>query len=291
MNTYTQNFMKKAATLAMVACILTIGFSGCKKAEELTALFDQSSVDNTTAEAQFNDLNDVSSDAMSSQGKFLVGEDKNNTAPERGGAFRNCGNVTIDVPTKTITVDFGTGNTTACNDGKIRNGKIIITYTDKYMTPGSVITTTPQNYTVNGNKVEGTKTVTCVTTDLAQPKHRMQVSNGKVTFLTGESTTWTTDKVRTWTTGAADQDKTNDVWTFTGSGSGTNRKGNAYTWLITQALVVKSACFASGIYKPVAGEIKVTASGSDKIINYGSGICDKTVTVTVGGRTFTFNAD
>jgi hypothetical protein len=286
MKTYTQNLMKK---VAVVACIFAVSFSSCKKNDDVASSYDQSSVDNTSAETQFNDLNDISSDAMSNQGQFLVGQDAN-TATERGGTFRNCATVSNDLATKTITVDFGI-NTSACTDGKIRNGKIIITYTGKYMTAGSVITIVPQNYTVNGVKVEGTKKVTCTTTDPLQPKHTIEVTGGKLTFLTGETATWEGNRVRTWTVGSADSDKTNDVWTVTGSGSGTNRKGTTYTWLITQAVTIKSACFASGIFKPVSGEIKITSSGSDKVINYGTGTCDKTVTVTVGGRTFVFNAD
>ncbi|MDW8297567.1 MAG: hypothetical protein RMJ97_11855, partial [Raineya sp.] len=157
----------------------SMAFVGCRNKKE--PLFDQSAVDNAQADAQFNDLDNIVSDVMIENNNNLrtTGED----IEERTLRFRNCGTVTINTATKTIVIDFGTGTT--CNDGRTRRGKIIITYTGRYMTPGSVITTTTQDYFVNDVKVEGVKVVTNVTQPGQVPTHTISVRNGKLTFPDG----------------------------------------------------------------------------------------------------------
>src|SRR6202012_2249016 len=69
-------------------------------------------------------------------------------------------NISLDTTSNTrkIVVDFGTGTT--CKDGKVRSGQIIATWTGPYRATGTMITITFNNYTINGDKVTGTKTVT-----------------------------------------------------------------------------------------------------------------------------------
>ncbi len=66
----------------------------------------------------------------------------------------DCATVTHDEENKTVTIDFGDG----CEGphGRIRSGKIVITYTDRRLIPGAVRTITLENFAVDSVQVEGT---------------------------------------------------------------------------------------------------------------------------------------
>ena len=73
------------------------------------------------------------------------------------------------------------------------------------------------------------------------------------------------------------------MYLITGAGSGVNRNSVPYTVSITNALRVEMDCpFIT------QGTVQITPTGRPaRIIDYGSGACDGTFTVTVNGQTFT----
>jgi hypothetical protein len=267
--------MKKLVlTFASALLVGSIALTSCDKQKE--AIFDQSAVDNATADAQFNDLDNITTEAMISQESQLGVRE---VSGERTSNFRGCGTYTFNTSTKTMTIDFGTGVT--CNDGKTRKGKLIITYTGRYMTPGSVITTTTDNYYVNNVKVEGRKTVTNVTQQGGNPKHTVVVADGKLTYADGSTFTWTTNRTREWLSGSGDLNFTNDVWSITGDASGVNRKGKSFVANITNPIIIKAECFATSGRMPVQGTYSVVAENASKTVDFGTGACDRTITVTI----------
>lgn len=275
-----KNLVPFGTTLLLTAGLL---LSSCNKQKE--ALFDQSAYDNAVADAQFNDLDNMVSDLMNSNSDQLrtTGEG----ISERTSRFRNCGTVTINSETKTILVDFGTG--TVCNDGKTRSGVIRITYTGRYMDPGSVITTTPENYFVNNVKVEGTKVVTNITQPNQPTTHSVVVNNGKLTFPDNTTYTWQTNRVRVWQQGQGDLNPFNDVIQITGTASGVNKHGKSFTAEITTPLIIKTECWQQRIRKPVSGVYVVTSENAQKTVDFGDGTCNRTVTVTITNLgTFSF---
>jgi len=278
--------MKNVSIFLFAALMSGLSLIGCKRDKE--ALFDQSAFDNATADAQFNDLDNVISDLMMSNNDQLRTNGEGIDA--RTTRFRNCGTVTINTETKTILVDFGTGTT--CNDGRTRSGKLRITYTGRYMDAGSVITTTPEEYFVNGVKVEGTKIVTNVTQPNQPTTHTIVVNNGKLTFTDNTTFNWQTNRVRVWQQGQGDLNPYNDVFQITGTASGVNRRGKNFTAEITVPLIVKTECWLQGIRKPVSGVYVVTSENVQKTVDFGNGNCDRNVTVTINNnRTFTFTVE
>lgn len=248
---------------------------GCQRQKD--ALFDQSAVDNATVDAQFNDLDNVTSDVMLENDNDLGLRGGVN---ERTTRFRNCGTVDINTVTKTITIDFGTGTT--CTDGRTRRGKIVITYTGRYLQAGSIITTTPVDYYVNNVKVEGVKTVTNITEPGGNPKHSVRVREGKLTYSDGTTLTWITDRVREWQSGSNTPFVfSDDVWSIKGTASGVNRRGKAFASEITSPLIVKAACFTESGRFPVQGVYTVTGENTSKTVDFGTGNCDRNVTVTI----------
>lgn len=273
-------------TLSFLTALLlgSLVLVSCNRQKE--DLFDQSAFDNASADAQFNDLDNLVSDFMNSNNDQL--RTTGSETAERTTRFRNCGTTTIDTAAKTILIDFGTGTT--CNDGRTRSGKIRITYTGRYMTPGSVITATPEDYFVNNVKVEGIKTITNITQEGQPTTHRVVVNNGRLTFSDNTTFSWQANRVRVWQQGQGDLNPFNDIFQITGTASGVNRRGKNFTAEITTPLILKTECWLQGIRKPVSGVYVVTAENSQKTVDFGNGTCDRTVTVTfANGRSFSFS--
>jgi hypothetical protein len=191
-------------------------------------------------------------------------------------------NSTPDKPMGTITIDFGSG----CQDnhGKTRKGMIIITYSGRRFTPGSIITTTFKDYYRNDVQVEGTHSISNIASTLLDyPKFQIVITGGKLTFPDGRTATREQNMTREWQRGA---NPLTDKWVVTGSASGSNKNGRSYTMEITTPLVYSSACrFSDQVFIPVEGVKHLVVESKDITIDYGDGTCDNKVTVTVNGTT------
>ncbi len=264
----------------------------CKKDEEVNATDNVVEVQ-IDAEAEFNDLDDFAIDFMANNDATLFPPTREGAeALERSIRFRNCADVTVDLEERRIEVDFGANaQSQPCNDGRIRRGKIIITYTGRYGIPGSVITITPEDYSVrNANtqfvQVEGTKTITNTTADTgdAAPAHTIVVTGGRLTYADGTSATWTRNNTRTQTAGASTLILADDVYEFTGSYSGTNRRGESYTATISQALQINFSCRLQRGFRPARGVLNIEAPQRTISINYGNGNCGDAISFTITPR-------
>ncbi|MFN0032895.1 MAG: hypothetical protein ACKVOR_12110, partial [Flavobacteriales bacterium] len=147
--------MKKRVLIFITAVAVTI--ASCRKEREVVD--NTFASDNSTAENMFSDLYKVVDD-VSAQTEGIR---------EDGiGCIDTVIVDTTSVP-KSITIDFGTDDCVG-EDGRIRKGIIFVTYTGRYRDEGTVITVTPQNYTVNGYSVSGTKVITNMgLNDASQP--------------------------------------------------------------------------------------------------------------------------
>jgi len=198
-------------------------------------------------------------------------------------------NVVITVDTvsspKSVTIDWGSTNCT-CGDGKTRRGKIVTTFTGKYRDVGTVITHTPIDYYVNDMKIEGTKTVTNMGNNSnGQPYFNITV-NGTVTMTDGDVFTYSSTRVRTWVAGSTTLiNWLDDEYDITGSAQASSTNGNGYTASIVTPLHIKVGCAYI-----TSGTLEITPTNKPvRTINYGTGECDNTFTITVNGTTYTIN--
>jgi hypothetical protein len=265
--------------LMVLTSIVALTLSACRKNEE--ADNDTTAGEaNAEAERVYDDVDRSISEAAC-MSKYL-----DNT----GGNIINttCPTITIDHPDsttwpKTVTIDFGSTNCTGW--GNIpRRGKIISVFTGKFRSPGTVITTTFDNYYVNDNHVEGTKTITNLGTNGAgNLYYSVVVSNAKITRTDGSFMTWNSTRTREWTQGSNTiGNTTDDVFLITGSGSGTNFAGNAFAVNITSPLQVQRGCkwIESGV-------IEITPANKPmRTIDFGNGQCDNQATMTIKNKTF-----
>ncbi|MFN0031682.1 MAG: hypothetical protein ACKVOR_05945, partial [Flavobacteriales bacterium] len=158
----------------------------------------------------------------------------------------------------------------------------------RYRDEGTVITVTPQNYTVNGYSVSGTKVITNMgLNDASQPYFDIDVEGAVTAPGNAWTATWNSQRIRTWVEGYEVDSNTiwDDVYEITGGANGVNRFGNPYTVSITSALRVELIC-------PwiVSGALTIAPQNNDvRVVNFGSGDCNNGFTVTVNGETEEFN--
>jgi hypothetical protein len=251
---------------------------------------DQSAEVNRKVESAFDEMTNISDQAITGNMVYYKNGGVIVTHPgDKPVQEKTACNVIITIDTtgtlKTVTVDYGSTNCD-CNDGKTRRGKIVTTYTGFYHAQGTIITHTPVDYYVNDIKIDGTKTVENMGTNASgQPYFNVQI-NGVATLTSGETMTYTSTRVRTWTDGFTTLfNRFDDEYDITGTAEGVFSTGGGYTANITSAVNIKVGC---GF--PVSGTVEITPQSNPvRVLDYGSGTCDATFTVTVNGNTYTFN--
>jgi hypothetical protein len=250
--------------------------ASCRK-ERRDTLGSSISTDNNTAENLFSDMFKV------------VDEVSTNTAGIREDIIGCIDTIIVDTLSnpKTVLIDFGDNNCTG-NDGRIRKGILHITYTGRYREPGTVITITPENYTVNGNLIEGQKTIENLGLNANGQLHYSITANGTVTAAGNEWTiSWNANRTRTWVEGQSTPTIWDDVYEITGGGSGVNRNGVPYTTTITQPLRAEIGCAWL-----VSGSITIQPEDyATRFIDFGDGTCNSSFTVTVNGQEYELGSD
>lgn len=282
----------KKLSISLLVVFLTFLIS-CNDEDTPKLTSNDTAIVQTEAEtdAYFEDADDMtvtavaSDDATFTGGKVSSGGRKVNSQDSRF----DCATIeivideasTFETPKGIITIDFGDG----CEGprGNVREGKIIIAFEGRRFLPGSTLVTTFENYKINGVQIEGTRTVSNVTGSIeAAPMFRIQVEDGKATWPDGTFATRVADFTREWVRA---NNALKDEWHLAGSAAGTNRNGNSYTMEILDTLVYKSECaIKNKIFMAVSGSKVITTGERQILIDYGSGDCDRSVTITINGE-------
>lgn len=209
-------------------------------------------------------------------------------ALEAGGGFgdrvnyrrflSDCVTVTTsgeDFP-KEITLDYGDGCVN--RRGITISGKVIITLTNRMNVAGAVHTIVYQNVVIDDRKVELTRTTT--------NKGQTESGNWVITSVLERTVTYEDNSGSTrkstysteWVSGFGTPEKTDDIFSRSGSGEITTTTGDVYSRTITTPLLFDRSCLyiKSGVIEIVRGETDIT-------IDFGSGECDRWATVTIDG--------
>lgn len=177
--------------------------------------------------------------------------------------------------TKTIT--FTNWTNPHGNQNMVKNGKIIINIVGTPLADVFTRTITFENFTINGNLIEGTKVIT----KTAPYEFTATCDNGKITFTDGKTITRNFTRTRTWVDGFdTPYNVWDDVFDITGSASGINRNGYTYTNTIINPLHVERACRFI-----VSGTIEMAVNDNLVTFDYGNGACDNLATITINGQT------
>ena len=258
--------MKK---IALAFGILTVLFYSCEKIESGEST--QATQDHLFAEQTFNDIGRIVEEGFLSSGI-------NKSCPSY--QLMNADIANAD----TLIINFGTTN--CLQNANLRKGKLIITYTGKYLDSLAVMTTTFDNYYVNNNLVQGER---IVTNQGRNNKGNMwfiiEVNNASIGTNNG-TINWNANRTREWVNGNTTYfDITDDQYKITGSANGTGVNNNSFSMKITDTLNVDLGCLPSCVIK--SGEAKITPNGyTDRIISYGDSLCDCNFDVTINGNTY-----
>lgn len=270
---------------AFIACtVLGLTLTSCKKdKDEETADNDSTLAENYSMSEQTADDMDAIADEVETGGSLSTFRLKNTD-----GILADSVVITKSTSGDTtyITVDFGTGIT--CKDDKVRKGKIKIVRIGEPLVAGTSRTATTDNYYVNDNKVDATRKVVYNGLNSSNNPYWSIEASATITLASGAGTIeYSTSRTREWTAGSNTLSyRLDDEFTISGTATGAKSNGTSFTASITTPLVRKVSC-----YQIVKGVLEITPSGKKtRVIDYGSGDCDNTATLTIGTYTKTISA-
>jgi len=271
----------KTKILMMITALAVLSFSSCKK--DSSGVIEQASLnladDDAVTDAVFEDVFNTADNAtiiLDQMGKSI-------DAKSEADVTDSCPAITITRPTdalwpKVVTVDFGTSCTGIFDN--VRSGKIIIEVTAPRLQVGSKRTITFLDYYFNGIKVEGTKVLENMGYNTNQNLViSVKLTDGKLTLPDGKTIERTLSHQREWTAGLLTKNIWDDECLITGTATGKNIDGLAYTNTIMTALHWTRACRFM-----VSGVVKIERDGKSPIeMDFGSGDCDSKAIVIKDG--------
>ncbi|GIZ08962.1 hypothetical protein [Flavobacterium sp. UMI-01] len=177
------------------------------------------------------------------------------------------------------TIDFGTTGCTLKN-GNVIKGKITISFSKSTTDATKTIAYTLENFYHNGNLITGNKSLVISKLNTTKPvvTHTLDMT---ITFANGNVYTRTGTIMREFSEGYTTPGNWEDnVLSITGNTSTTLPTGAKITKTITAALIVKASC---KIVFPVKGTMTIVKNGSEGVVDFGDGSCDKLATFTFKG--------
>lgn len=280
--------MKKTLySLLMLSGIAALSFvSSCKKSEDISSSDTETSIEiaqvDETITDEFSELflitaQDVSlfdAPVTNGSGKTTNGFDSPiavNTA---------CKTVTVspsgNVWPKTVTIDYGTG----CDEGgKVKKGKINAVFSGRFRQTGSSINISFDNFYINGDKIEGTKSAVNNGPNADGNYTFTLTINHRRIHAAGGTSTLTAVKTITWVENS-NTSPTDDEFRMSGSASATDSKGRTISHNTLAPLVKKVACPYI-----VSGKLQIEITGRPQImLDFGAGDCDNKATISANGR-------
>jgi len=272
--------MKRNYLSLLYGAIFVFGLSACEK-ENAVETSIMNAEDEAVADAMFNQALSEADDL----GEFtaLFGEEpgdiaiENATPPVTPPATSGSRLVTVTPQTgfpRTVTIEFTNWKV---GEQREKNGIIRIVITGPMHRQGTSRTITYENFTIGGNRIEGTKTVT----NVDGLNISIALVGGKITFQDGTTLTREMTRNRQWIAGTlTPRFIWDDEYRITGRVSGVNRAGNNYSVEITKPLIRKMACLWI-----VEGAVTMVSGQRNLVLDYGTGTCDDIATVTANGET------
>ncbi len=279
--------MKKRMLPAMLVITASFAFfsSSCTKNDNLAT--DASLTTTATDEAQAASLSDAVVSTADTYVNTLADNNYSASTPMavKGEVEVSRPIITVDKPDslnfpKIITIDFGTTGYID-NRGDTLKGKVIITVSDKIWKSGASKTIKLVDFYVNGNNVKGSKSI--VNNGLNAAKNPSYTTTVSDTIIRVDKSTIIRNASRTRV--RIDNNGTtklfwDDKFSITGSTSGVNAKGVAYTVVITNPLII----YNNYPYF-VKGTVTTNTETRTAVLDYGDGTKDRKATLTINGVT------
>lgn len=198
------------------------------------------------------------------------------------------GNVTVATDTidnpHIIIIRFGDS---ACYDGRVRSGSIIVSYNGEYTAPGQVHTITFDNYFINNTQLTGNIQTIRIDTTIFGNWYYKEVVNDSLNMSQipqqSQYVVWNGALVRQWVAGysGGNGDRSKDIFSISGSATLTRANLHAFTFGISTPIQVALSCnFAE------SGVVNISSYDGSRLLSYGTGYCDPNAQVTIGNNTY-----
>jgi hypothetical protein len=275
--------MKTRNLWAMAVISVSFALFGTSCANENNVATDATLVTTATDEAQVASLSDAVSDQAEVYANTLASNGYTGAMAVKEITNASKPTVTVDKKDtitypKTVIIDYGTGTIV---HGDTLKGKIVVTISAKLSKIGSLKTITMTDFYINSNKVTGTKTIT---------NNGLNANNNPSTTETISETITRADKSTITKNSTHTRERisdngtpkvfTDDEFSITGSATGTNAKGVAYTVEITKPLIR----YNDYPYF-VQGTVTTTTQNRTAVLDYGDGTKDNKAILIVKGVT------
>jgi hypothetical protein len=266
-----------ALSAAVLFCMSSVIYVGCKK-DDVADTETTSATDNSLCEGEFLRV-------LPTVNKIAIDEPGVHRWGPGGPTVQSCPSVSVNTPNQfplTMTIDYGAAGCIDSVDGKVRKGKMIVDMDRPWDSTGCIMTITLDSFYVGAIHFEGTTTITRT----ANNQFTMALNNGHCSKggATPWEIDWNTSKTITWTSGSQSS-AANQVIEITGTNSGVDRNGQAFTANVTSPIVRDMSCTWI-----TSGTVVLTPTGkAERTIDFGNGTCDNLGTVMIEGNTFEFH--
>ncbi len=275
--------MKKRSFFALLVIAASFALLGTSCTNENNVATDASLSTTATDEAQAASLSDVVLSTADTYVNTLADNGYTILMAVKGENQLTGPTITIDTPDslnfpKTITIDFGTTGFIDSR-GDTLKGKIIINISEKLWKSGATKTIKPLDFYVNGNNIKGSKSI--VNNGLNAAKNPSMTVSVSDTIVRVDKSTIIRNSTRTREridTNGTPKLFWDDKYSITGSTTGVNAKGVAYTVEITSPLII----YNNYPYF-VQGTVSTTTQTRTAVLDYGDGTKDRKATLTING--------
>lgn len=199
----------------------------------------------------------------------------------------SCATITTNTYLKTITVDFGPGCPSPVT-GRLRRGKITIGYTGDSYLLSTERTFRFENFkSIDTVIINGTFTQTNILRADNKVSYSLSSSDLELLFPGGKTHTIVSYNHNFIVDlGNNIKDIGDNLTTISGSSTGINMEGEPYSVTTTVPVVFNGECSAAKIFYPVAGAYDIKIGNKSKFnVSWGTGTCDKVVTISYLGTT------
>jgi len=162
--------------------------------------------------------------------------------------------------------------------GVDRYGRLLADFYGKFGIEGSAVDITFSNYFYREYEINGSIRVIFKARSSADEEvHTLYLQNGTVNDGTN-SINWTASQL--WTVTAKPNKP--EIFSITGNSNGTNRKGNTFkSELLTENIMTEDCLYVT------SGTLKIEVQNlSLRVLDYGSGACDRNAEATINGASY-----
>lgn len=277
---FSQRTKTSFVILSLLGCM-----SACEKDDEVLSSSSKAQAEEITSEEALADDIFEDTDAISLEAVAIAenGRIQSDSVLKSACVNRTVARSGSGEFSKTVTLTFAEG--CVGPNGRERSGTLIVKREIDFEASTYTVTTTFQDFYVNGRKIEGSRTMIYTAENNTLASITIMMIDGKVTLEDGKVITRNGEFIKTI-------NRSTGEITMKGTAQGITRNGITYSVEIKEPIIYKKSCAAEGIFMAVQGQKSITREGkADITVDYGTGVCDKEVTVNAEGESYAVEID